>query len=305
MVPVKDRATLVLRTLESIRQQTWRPLKVVVVDNGSTDGTAESVEKWISANSAPDFEVRLEKEETLGPSAARNRGLEGVDTRLMMFFDSDDLMHPEHVERVVHRFYAGDDPDLVCFRVNYHPINGSDRITHGAGSDKMVTHLCHGLLRTQGFACETALARRSGGWNEELHCWEDLELGARMLLESRRKVYIDDVGVDVFARADSVTGTEFSSRHGQWEKALDTIETNLLASRHKGKNKWLRVLSYRRAILAAAYRREGRRDYADELMKKALANPLLNALQRFYIKFSYRFTAAGGRGTAVLANLIL
>lgn len=112
-------------------------------------------------------------------------------------------------------------------------------------------------------------------------------------------------GVDVFARADSVTGTEFSSRHGQWEKALDTIEANLSASRHKGKNKWLRVLSYRRAILAAAYRREGRSDYADELMKKALANPLLNALQRFYIKFSYRFTAAGGRGTAVLANLIL
>ena len=39
VVPVKNRATLVLRTLNSIKAQSWRPLKVIVVDNNSTDGT--------------------------------------------------------------------------------------------------------------------------------------------------------------------------------------------------------------------------------------------------------------------------
>lgn len=305
VVPVKDRATLVLRTLDSIRRQSWRPLKVIVIDNGSSDGTPESVEAWIAKNSAPGFEVSLEREPVPGPSAARNCGLEAVDTRLMMFFDSDDIMLPDHVERVMERFYAGDEPDLVCYRVNYHPINGADTITHSAGSDKMTAHICHALLRTQGYACETALMRRSGGWDVSLFCWEDLEIGTRLLMEARHKVYIDHIGVDVYARADSVTGTEFSSRRGEWERALDRIERNFENSRHKDRKKWLRLLSYKRAILAAQYKREGHKEAAVNLMKRALGNPLLNPLQRWYVRGSYLLASAGVRGTAFLANLIL
>ena len=97
VVPVKNRATLVLRTLGSIKAQTWRPLKVIVVDNASTDGTPESVENWIEKHGAPDFEVTLDREPEPGAARARNRGLEAVDTRLMMIFDSDDMLSPAQV----------------------------------------------------------------------------------------------------------------------------------------------------------------------------------------------------------------
>ena len=149
VVPVKNRATLVLRTLNSIKAQSWRPLKVIVVDNDSTDDTFASVSDWIEKNSADDFEVSLIRETTPGAAAARNAGLEAVDTRLMMFFDSDDLMSPGHVESIMKRFHAGDEPDLVCFRVNYHPINGADSVTKRPASDLMTTHIIHGLMRTQ------------------------------------------------------------------------------------------------------------------------------------------------------------
>lgn len=304
VVPVKNRATLVLRTLASIKAQTWRPIKVIVVDNGSVDGTPESVSAWIEKNREEGFDVSLESQPVPGASRARNVGLEAVDTRLMMFFDSDDIMQPGHVESVMRRFQQPDQPDLVYFRVKYHPINGEERITKRPGRDLMVTHICHSLFRTQGCAYETALARRAGGWNEELRGWDDLEFGTRVMLEARNRAYIKDVNVDVYARIDSITGTEFSSSRGEWEAALDAMEEALSRSRHKNREKWLRTLSLKRAVLGALYRKEGNAEAAEVLYKRALANPLLNAFQCFYIKAAFRYTAFGGRGAASPANLI-
>ena len=304
MVPVKNRATLVLRTLNSIKAQTWRPLKVIVVDNGSTDGTPDSVRQWIEKNGAPDFEVSLEQELRPGAAAARNNGLEAVDTRLMMFFDSDDIMAPGHVESIMKRFHAGDEPDLVMFRVKVHPIDGEDRTSKRPGRDVMVTHICHGALRTQAFACETALARRAGGWDEHTAGWDDLEFGSRVLMEARRRVFIPDVNVEVFAQVDSITGTEFSSKEGQWEYVIDKMERNFRNSRHRNREKWIRVLDYKRAILAAHYKKEKSDESAEKLLRKALSNPDLNALQRAYLKFAFRFTALGGRGAAIPVSWI-
>lgn len=305
VVPVKNRATLVLRTLASIKGQSWRPLKLIVVDNGSTDGTPDSLKKWIRENSTDDFEVTLEEESTPGAATARNRGLEAVDTRLMMFFDSDDIMAPEHVERIMTRFHQEDEPDLILFRVRMHPIDGEDRITKRPGRDIMLTHICHSIARTQGYACETALARRAGGWDEETRGWDDLEFGSRVLMEARRRAYIPDVNVEVFAQVDSITGTEFSSKRGEWERVLDKMEENFIKSKHKNREKWQRAIAYKRAILAAHYKKEKNVKAASDLMEIALANPLLSPLQRMYLKVSYLFTACGGRGSAILANLIL
>lgn len=305
VVPVKNRATLVLRTLKSIKAQTWRPLKVVVVDNNSTDGTPDSVREWAAANAADDFEVTVEEEKRPGAAAARNCGLEAVDTRLMMFFDSDDIMKPGHVESIMKRFHACDEPDLVFFRVVYHPIDGEDRVTKRPGKDMMVTHICHSLMRTQGFACETALARRAGGWDVEMRGWDDLEFGTRVLMEARRRAFIKDVNVDVFAQVDSITGTEFSSRRGEWERALDRMEANFEKSRHRNKYKWMRVISFKRAILAAAYRREKNYEAAAQLMNQALSNPTLNVFRKAYLRLAYRYTSLGGRGAGSLANLLL
>ena len=168
----------------------------------------------------------------------------------------------------------------------------------------MVTHICHGLLRTQGHACETALARRAGGWDESLKGWDDLEYGTRILMESRRKVFIPDINVDVYARADSITGTEFSSRRGEWEMVIDKIERNFADSRQKKREKWIRVLSYKRAILAAMYKREKNSLAASGLMEKVLSDSSLGAMQRFWLKLAYRYTSLGGRGSAILVNLI-
>lgn len=306
VVPVKDRAHLVTRTLDSIKAQTWRPLRVIVVDNASTDATPETVERWIADNSDdPGFNCRLVSQPIPGCSAARNLGLEEVETRLMMHFDSDDTMAPGHVESVMKRFAADDYPDLVCFRVRIHSLDGKVATSHKAGNDMAEAHIFHSLLRTQGFACETALARRAGAWDETLECWVDLEFGLRLALEARKRAYIPDVNVDVMAQKNSITGEDFSSKTGRWEKALDAMETYLRKIVNRNRGRYLRYIALRRALLAAHYKREGNPAEGRELLSKALKMDILGPVQRSYLKLAYAYTALGGRGASIPARFLM
>ena len=87
--------------------------------------------------------------------------------------------------------------------------------------------------------------------------------------------------------------------------ALDKMERAIAGSRHKKRDKWLRTLSFKRAILAALYRKENNREAAGAVLEQALANPLLNGFQRRFIKAAYAYTARGGRGAASLINMIM
>ena len=46
VIPVKNREKLILRALDSVYNQSYRPIRLIVVDNDSTDGTLATVEKW-------------------------------------------------------------------------------------------------------------------------------------------------------------------------------------------------------------------------------------------------------------------
>ena len=307
VVPVKNRPALVVRALDSIKAQTWRPLRVVVVDNGSTDETPEVLRKWREENSGGEFTVDIVEELQPGPSAARARGVEEVDSRLMMHFDSDDVMQPRHVETIMKRFAADDYPDLIFFRARRHFHDSSKtRLTHlSDGSGAMLSHLVHSVLSTQTYACETALVRRAGSWNRDLKCWEDYELGTRLLLESRSRASLKDVNVDVFNRKDSVTGIDFSSKSGEWEKALDSIEATFEKNRRPRQKKWLRYVDYRRTVLAAHYSREGNSNEAKKLLRQALGSGRINPFQRLFLRFVYFYTLRGGRGAGLAARFIL
>lgn len=100
VIPVWNRAGLVLCCLESIQAQTCAPQSVVVVDDGSTDGTAESVDTWIRDHGGALCVVLLRRPRE-GAAAARNVGLAAIgDVPLVAFLDSDDCWPPDFLERV-------------------------------------------------------------------------------------------------------------------------------------------------------------------------------------------------------------
>jgi glycosyltransferase involved in cell wall biosynthesis len=110
VIPAHNHARFLPDALASVRQQTWREFDVVVVDDGSTDNTAEVV-----AGFAP--HVRYLYQPNAGPSSARNTGIRHTHGEYVAFLDADDTWMPEKLALQVEYLDAHPDAGLVFTKV--------------------------------------------------------------------------------------------------------------------------------------------------------------------------------------------
>ena len=103
VMPVYNAERFLEDAIGSVLQQNYSPLQLIVVDDGSTDGTGEIARRF--------EEVCYLRQENAGPSAARNKGIAAADGAILAFLDSDDrwtpdkltcqighmMQHPEHL----------------------------------------------------------------------------------------------------------------------------------------------------------------------------------------------------------------
>ncbi len=95
IIPTYNRWPLVCESIDSALAQDYPNLEVIVVDDGSTDATAEELPRRYGDR------VRYIRQENRGPSAARNAGIEAARGEFIAFLDSDDLWHPEKTSRQI------------------------------------------------------------------------------------------------------------------------------------------------------------------------------------------------------------
>ena len=105
IIPAHNVARFVSRTLDSVLKQTHRALDVVVVDDGSTDNTADIVQTIAQR----DPRLRLFRSGKLGVSAARNLAIAEAKAQLIAPVDADDIWHPDKLTRQLAVMRAGSD----------------------------------------------------------------------------------------------------------------------------------------------------------------------------------------------------
>ncbi len=91
VIATYNRANYIRETLESICRQGFRDYELIVVDDGSTDGTRKVLEPY-------DSQIRYIYQDNAGPSAARNTGVRHAKAPWLAFQDSDDLTEADHLE---------------------------------------------------------------------------------------------------------------------------------------------------------------------------------------------------------------
>lgn len=97
IIPVFNGERYLGEALDSILAQSYRPIELIVVDDGSTDRTAGVV-------AAFGDQVRYLRQNNQGPSSARNLGIRAAGGGFIAFLDADDLWHPEKLQRQMDRF---------------------------------------------------------------------------------------------------------------------------------------------------------------------------------------------------------
>ena len=91
---------MLIRTLNNLVRQSYRPLEIVVVDDGSNKETATAVKKWRTEQLPADIAFKYHWQINQGPATARNKGIEISAGELIQFHDDDDLMNPDAIERL-------------------------------------------------------------------------------------------------------------------------------------------------------------------------------------------------------------
>ena len=107
IIPTYNRARTIERAVNSVLNQTWKQIEVIVVDDGSTDQTTEILKGYGD-------KIRAICQKNGGPGAARNTGIKAATGDIISFLDSDDEWLPSKVERQVKLLRATQSSGVVC-----------------------------------------------------------------------------------------------------------------------------------------------------------------------------------------------
>lgn len=109
IVPVYNVLPYLWEALDSAVHQTWKNLEILIIDDGSTDGSGEVCDEYLS-----DPRVKVIHQENKGLSGARNTGLDLMTGEYVAFLDPDDAYYPEMIERLFRALAASCADLAVC-----------------------------------------------------------------------------------------------------------------------------------------------------------------------------------------------
>ena len=113
VIPTYNRATFIGATLDSVLAQTFPDLEILVVDDGSQDNTADVVGRY------PDPRLRYYPKENAERGVARNYGLARAQGEYVLFLDSDDRFHPEHLATLHAKIQALGQPNFIATKYDF------------------------------------------------------------------------------------------------------------------------------------------------------------------------------------------
>lgn len=143
IIPAYNASATIAKTLNSVLNQTYKNLEIIVVDDGSKDQTPEIIRSISSHESR----IRVITQKNMGVSAARNTALLSCAGDYIRFVDADDVLPAESIERMVHR--AMDDQGELVIGGYTECVNHFSRVKNLENSNETVDfqHLLPSLAR--------------------------------------------------------------------------------------------------------------------------------------------------------------
>jgi glycosyltransferase involved in cell wall biosynthesis len=182
IIPTYNAARFVVQAVESVLGQTTVPSQLVVVDDGSSDGTADCLAPYRGR-------IQYIWQPNLGVSTARNRGLSEARNEIVAFLDADDVWHPQKIEIQVEVLRHRSDIGLLGARSFEWPAAEFPPLSIQA-PPRLEAITWRQLVLCSGFSTSTVMAWRSalmaaGAFDPEMRRAEDRDLYIRVAKASK------------------------------------------------------------------------------------------------------------------------
>jgi len=187
IIPVHNRRAMLREAVDSVRAQRGVSFELIIIDDGSTDGSWQDLHDGALAQSLVAIpsgnSVRLARTEHRGPAAARNRGLRMASAELLAFLDSDDLWLPDKL-----RHQTADldrHPEIMIAQTQELWLRDGRRVNPGLRHRKRSGDIFAASLRTCLISPSAAIIRRAlldrvGLFDEQMAACEDYDLWLRI-----------------------------------------------------------------------------------------------------------------------------
>jgi len=196
IIPTFNRSHVLLRSVQSVLNQTYQDFELIIVDDGSTDDT----EKLVKSLSGEKIKY-IRHQKNRGRSAARNTGIRLARGNYIAFQDDDDEWCPEKLEKQI-MAYTTASPEVGVVYTNRNWIYDKYEYMPTSSSYKMEGYIFNQLLRLNFIAPQTSLIRKecflkAGMFDESLLRMQDVELFLRISQYYQFK-YIDEPLVNMY-----------------------------------------------------------------------------------------------------------
>lgn len=200
IIPTYNRRELLHEAVSSCLAQTWHNLEIIVVDDGSTDGTGEFVAQQ-SAGSWAGKTIKYHRQANAGAPATRNRGLALATGDYVQFLDSDDILFKEKIALQVAvleqpdnapaegcacygRIGASAEDSAANRRIGVHCRTPQEYL------QRLSSRIVHGMQTSAPLWRRSFLASRPG-WRTDIDLGDDLEYHIRLLAQAKEIKFVE------------------------------------------------------------------------------------------------------------------
>lgn len=275
VIPTWNREYLISDTLDSVYKQLYRPLELIVVDDGSVDQTEIRVKQWLDKHKQDSlFGGRYIKQKNQGGNVARNRGVKEAKGEFIAFLDSDDMWYPDKIKKQHEIFmnysqcvgvYCG----LQHFTKNPLPSEKAIKRKYSNGNILNEMLIKDITAPTSAWMVRKEVFNRAGLFDESLQARQDWDMWIRLAAEGEIRAVEEPL---VYYREHEGERTASNP-----QKEIDAFQ----AIRNKYAQ-WLAELplKYRKKADAAYYKRMGRIHFHHRISYGKALKYYLKALSR-------------------------
>lgn len=182
IIPVYNHASVIRQSVQSIVRQTYRPIEIIIVNDGSTDNFNEIEKELLNDSDLRQFNIRIINQENKGAPAARNAGFDVSSGNFVIFWDADTIAESEMLKKMKQ---ALDSCSSASFAYSDFKFGLKTIFSREFDAEK---------LKINNYIDTTSLIRRSDfpGFDETIKRFQDWDLWLTMVKKNKTGIYLPE-----------------------------------------------------------------------------------------------------------------